>query len=76
VNLTVVGSTGSGHVTLWPADLAKPGASSINFSAGQIRANNAILPLSTDGIGDIAAESFILGGGTVHLLIDVNGYFQ
>jgi hypothetical protein len=48
----------------------------INFSTGQTRANNAIVGLATDGEGDLAARAFVGGGGTVHLVLDVDGYFQ
>ena len=76
VNLTVVGATQGGHLTLWPADLETPFASNLNFGPGQTRANNAILRLSTDGLGDVAARAVVVGDGTVHLIVDVNGYFQ
>lgn len=76
VNLTVTGPTGTGHLTLFPGNLAAPVASTLNFSAGQTRANNAVLSLATDGAGTLRARPFITGGGTVHLLIDVSGYFE
>lgn len=76
VNVTVAGATGRGYVQAWPSDVQQPGSSIINFSAGQTRANNSILALSNDGIGDVAVQAFVVGGGTVHLIIDVNGYFK
>ncbi len=75
-NVTVVGATGDGHLQAWPADQPKPITSVINFSAGQTRANNAILPLSSDGLGMLAVQPVVVGGGTVQLVIDVSGYFQ
>jgi hypothetical protein len=76
LNLTVTQPTGGGHLLLWPADLTEPVVSMINFSPGRTRANNTILLLATDGLGDLAAKAFVTGGGSVHLLIDVNGYFE
>lgn len=76
VNVTVVGPTAAGHVGLWRADLSEPLSSVINLSAGRVRANNAILAISRDGQGSIAAKASVLGSGSVHLLIDVNGYFE
>jgi hypothetical protein len=47
VNLAVTQPTnGPGFLTLYPAGQPRPLASSINFRAGQTRANNAILALS------------------------------
>jgi len=42
------------------------------FSMGQTRANNAVLSLE-DGTGILQIYS---AGGSVHLILDVNGYFQ
>jgi hypothetical protein len=76
LNVTVVGGTGDGYVALWPADLPIPVTSVINFRAGQTRANNAIALLATDGGGDLATQASVAGAGTVHLILDVSGYFQ
>lgn len=76
VNITAVNPTGSGEMVFWPANLPRPIASAISFQAGQNRANNAILGLATDGLGDLAVTPFVAGSGTVHLVVDVNGYFQ
>ncbi len=75
-NITVVSPTGSGYVQVWPADAPKPPTSVINFSAQQTRANNAVLQISADGLGILAVQPVVAGGGTVQLIIDVNGYFQ
>lgn len=76
LSLTTSEATGDGYLTMWPANIAKPSASVIHFSAGKIRSNNAILALSTDGAGELAAEASMEGNGTVHLILDVTGYFQ
>lgn len=76
LNITSLSPTAQGNVVLWPADQAKPATSSINFGAGQTRANNGILLLATNGAGTLAAQSFLVDGGTVHLILDVAGYFE
>lgn len=76
LSLTTSAATGDGYLTMWPANIAKPSTSVIHFSAGKIRSNNAILALSTDGAGELAAEASMEGNGTVHLILDVTGYFQ
>ncbi|HEV7669860.1 MAG TPA: N-acetylmuramoyl-L-alanine amidase, partial [Thermoanaerobaculia bacterium] len=75
-NISAVGPTGPGFVTVWPANLSSPGTSTINFGLGQTRTNNAILRLSTDGTGDIRYSPAVIGNGSVHLIIDVSGYFM
>jgi hypothetical protein len=74
VNIAVTQETAMGHLTIYPADKTQPLTSTINFNAGQTRANNAILPLSSDGTGGV--KIYNGSGGTTHVVIDVNGYFQ
>lgn len=76
LNVTAVSPSANGNVTLWPAGLDKPATSVANFAAGTNRSNNAPALLATDGSGRLSAQAFLADGGTVHLLLDVNGYFQ
>ena len=76
VNVTVIGATGSGNIKVYPGDVAPPAASTMNFQAGVTRANNAMLPLSDDGSGTLGLLASIAGSGTVHVVVDVVGYFQ
>ncbi len=71
VNVTVVSPAQSGHLTLAPTGIPKPNTTTINFRAGQVRANNAILPLGAAGGLTVYSSS----PGDVHLVVDVNGYF-
>jgi hypothetical protein len=74
VNATAVGSATQGYLTLYPGDAAGPPlTSTINFIAGKTRANNAIVRLATNG-GTIAVKNG--SAGSVHFVLDVNGYFQ
>jgi len=75
VNVTVTGQTAAGELLLFRGDLTlAPAASSISFRPGVTRGNNAIVELARDGSGTFK----VLGAtaGTVHLIVDVNGYFQ
>jgi hypothetical protein len=74
VNLAVTGSTAAGFLSLFPGNGIPPLTTSINFSTGQTRANNAVALLATDGTGSLAVLNG--GAGTVHFILDVNGYFQ
>lgn len=72
-NLTVVGQTQAGYVSLGP-DVAQLGAtSSLNFPLGDIRANNVTVKL---GAGGTLSAVYKAGGGkTTHLVFDITGYF-
>jgi hypothetical protein len=76
LNVTITQATGSGHVTLYRWDKGAPGTSTINFPAAVVRANNGIFALASDGTGQLGAIATLTGGGSVHLIIDVNGYFE
>ncbi len=74
VNMAVTQSTnGPGFLTLYAAGTARPLFSSINYSAGQTRANNAIVPLGASGDISVFCQQ---GAGTDEFILDVNGYFQ
>ena len=73
LNVTVVGPTAAGYLTLFPGDAAMvPLASTINFRPGQVRANNAVVPLGADGTLGILNGSL----GSTHVIVDVVGYFE
>ncbi|MES1241813.1 MAG: hypothetical protein ABUT39_09365 [Acidobacteriota bacterium] len=76
VNVTVLQAQGPGRLTLHPGNLSTPNTSTINFPPGQNLANNAILALATNGEGTLGILPVVTGGGTVHVIVDVSGYFQ
>ncbi|HVT16972.1 MAG TPA: LamG-like jellyroll fold domain-containing protein [Thermoanaerobaculia bacterium] len=74
VNFTVVSPAAGGDASLFPGNAFFFGASMISFSSGQTRATNGIVSLATDGTGSLG---FINGSsGSVHLVLDVSGYFE
>lgn len=75
-NLTIIEPAVNGSLVVWPANLPQPSTSVVSFQKGRTQMNNAVVPLATDGAGDIAAWISMEGGGTAHLIIDVTGYFQ
>jgi hypothetical protein len=46
----------------------------MNFRAGGVRANNAVVLLATDGSG--GANLLNVSGGATHVVVDVTGYFR
>jgi hypothetical protein len=73
VNITVTQSSAQGHLRLYPGGTTSPLVSSINYLAGQTRANNATFAL---GPGGTVAVRCVQASGSVQFLLDVNGYFQ
>ena len=73
VNVTAVDSTVQGHLTLHSADVPVPLVSTINYRAGQTRANNAIVTLGGAGDLRVSAGQAV---GSVHVVLDVVGYFE
>ncbi len=72
-NVTVTQPTAPGTLTVYPADQSFPGTTTIAFGVGKTRANNAILRLSADSARSIRIRN--ASAGTVHVLLDVSGYF-
>jgi hypothetical protein len=69
LNLTAVGPTAEGYVTVWPCGSAKPETSNVNFVKDQIVPNAVIAPV--DSTGKVCVASSV---GT-HVVVDVNGWF-
>ena len=75
VNVTVAQPAAAGDLRLLPGNLPTlPLVSSISFAAGQVRANNAVVLLASDGSGSIQVKTD--SAGSVHFILDVNGYFE
>ncbi len=72
-NVTVTQGTAAGSLSLFPAGSAPGAATTISYGAGTTRANNAVLAIGTD---DAIFVHCTQTSGTVHLIVDVNGYFQ
>jgi ELWxxDGT repeat protein len=75
VNLAAVEAAAAGYLTLFGSGAPGPPlVSTVNFSSGQTRANNAVVPLATDGTGTVRVKNG--SAGAVHFVLDVNGYFR
>jgi hypothetical protein len=69
-NITVVSPPAAGFLALYSPDISWPGNSTLNYRAGQTRANNTLMRLASDGF-------VVLNyGSEVHFIVDVNGYFK
>lgn len=73
VNVTAVTPFSSGFLTLYPfGPSGVPSTSTLNYRSGKTLANNAITRLSSDGRINV----YNSGPFAIHVIIDVNGYFQ
>ncbi len=69
LNVTVTGPTGTGFLTVYPANVARPEASNVNYVAGQTVPNVVISGVSVDGRINICAFA------EAHIIVDVAGWF-
>ncbi len=77
VNVTITSPTKAGDLRLFPGGGTPPLVSTLNFAAGEpALANGAILPLGPGTYGDLEIQIGMVGSGTVHVLLDVSGYFE
>ena len=73
INLAVTQATATSFLSVWPSGTTQPTASNINFNPSQFSlSNGAIVGVST-ATNDLSVFN---RWGSVHVIIDVNGYFQ
>jgi subtilisin family serine protease len=70
LNVTVTGPTSAGFLTVFPAGVARPTASNLNFTAGWTGANSVTVQVGTGGKVDIFNPA-----GNVSVIADVVGYY-
>ena len=70
MNVTVTAPTGGGYITVYPADVGRPDASSLNFMPGQTVPNLVTVRVPASGV-----VAFFNANGSTHLLADAVGYY-
>ena len=70
LNVTAVGPTAGGFVTVFPVGSQRPTASTLNLSPGRTTANMTLVPVGPGG-----QVSLYLSAGASHLVVDVLGWF-
>lgn len=80
VNVTAVAPNGAGFLTLFAASSERPQVSNLNYDAFErALSNGAVVPLANQAQFpyDLAVFARVgTAGGTVHMVLDVTGYFQ
>ena len=71
LNFTVVGPRAAGFLTVYPSDAALPLASNLNYSSGQVVANNVNVKTGPDGAVNIYASA-----GCPDVVVDLVGSFS
>jgi hypothetical protein len=74
INVTVVAPAAPGFVRILASDSGASTSSTLNFSAGQTRSNNAVTKISNDVLGGVSIKNG--SNGALNVVVDVNGYFQ
>jgi outer membrane protein assembly factor BamB len=70
LNLTVTEPTATSFLTAWPAGVARPLASNLNFVAGQTVPNLVLVKVGAGGRINLYNSA-----GTAHVIADVEGWF-
>lgn len=72
-NLTVVGQTRAGYLSVTSESVVNPQTSTLNFPMGDTRANGVSVPLNgTGGLWIV----FKASGGATNVILDVTGYYR
>lgn len=71
LNVTAVGPTAAGFLTVWPRGESMPSTSNLNFMAGQTVPNMVVSKVSADGAVSVYNDS-----GQTHLIVDIVGYYS
>lgn len=73
LNVAITEATSNGYLTLWPSNQVQPLAATINFTTfDPALSNGAVVGLSTN-TQDLAVYA---ASNSVHLILDVTGYFE
>lgn len=73
INVTVVTPAQGGWLALWPSGIARPLISTVNFDSSTVALGNGAIVGVSQNTNDLSVYN---AGGTVHVVIDVTGYFQ
>jgi beta-propeller repeat-containing protein len=73
LNVTVTGANASGDLRIYPTGAGLPAASAINYMGGKTRANNGSYALGSTGGLTVHCDQ---SSGSVHVILDVSGYFE
>jgi Tol biopolymer transport system component len=74
VKVTVSAATGKGTVQLYPGNVNKKPPGTLRFQRGQTASGTFNLPPATNGAGTLALLPTVASHGTVHVVVEVEGF--
>jgi hypothetical protein len=75
-NFTSIAGGSVGDLQAYAGDQTAPIATVLSIAPNKTRANNGIVQLALNGTGTLLLRPNLLGVGAVHVVVDVNGYFE
>jgi hypothetical protein len=76
-NLTAVGGRSAGNLRAFPANLTQiPVVSNVNWVTGQVVANFAVVAAASDATNFTAVAFHNASAGSVHMIVDIFGFFR
>ena len=72
LNVTAVGPTAAGYLTVFPQGATRPTASNVDYVAGEVTANRVTVSLSS---GASPGEISIYSSSSADVVVDVSGYY-
>jgi Tol biopolymer transport system component len=76
LKVTVLEPTGKGNLQFYPGNSTTARSGILRFDRGQTRSASFTLPLATNGAGTLAILPTVTANGTVHVVVEVNGYIE
>jgi Tol biopolymer transport system component len=74
VKVTVSEATGKGSVQLYPGNVTRKPPGTLAFQRRQTKAATFTVPLATNGAGTLALLPTVASHGTVHVVVEVEGF--
>ena len=71
LNVAVTQPTAPSHLTIFPSGTVRPNAANLNFTTGQTTSNLVVAK-----VGSAGQISIFNNSGSVHIIVDVQGYYS
>lgn len=76
LNVTSTLATGAGDLTIYPSDATPPAFATFPLPVNDAERAGSYIAQVSNGAGELTVQASVAGNGTVHLVLDVTGYFD